>query len=457
MMKRTLQRTGGIFFSGALVLMLGGCVHNVVPSSELVKETRKLGTQPPKRFQSSYTGGKVRDGWLRSFRDPTLNRLVAEAQRNNPDIQLAAARVEKAAALMNLTASGLYPTLGVSGTHYQRNYTYKNGDHYKTTGVFTIGWEPDIWGRVSNLTVADAELTVAQLADYEWARQSLSATTAKAWFLLGADKMIADFARQVVTIQKKAEEVLQKRAKIGQGNMRDVHMIRGMLAEAQDTLQSALAAKDRDTRALETLIGRYPGNRIKAYALRGVTGRVPTGVPLGLLNRRPDIIAAQYRVASAFHKTEAAKLLRLPTLDLSLQLGYETLEERLAKLFAGLFMPLFDGGNIQAQIDAATADQKAAIAAYRKAVLNAYREVETALSRERYLARRYAYLNTMVREYKTAYEMTDKNYKIGQGTILDVLQAQSKWINARILRTQVMKERLVNRVNLHLALGGSFK
>ena len=456
-MKMIVKRSGTLLVSGALALGLSGCVHNVVPSSELVKETKGLGVQPPKKFRSSYAGGAVRDGWLRDFRDPTLNRLVTEAQKNNPDLQAAAARVEKAAALMNLTASGLYPTLGLSGTHYQRNYTYRNGDHYKTTGLFTIGWEPDIWGRVSNLTVSDAELTVAQLAEYEWARQSLSATTAKAWFLVGGDKMIADFARQVVAIQKKATEVLEKRAQIGQGNMRDVHMIRGMLAEAHDTLQAALAAKDRDTRALETLIGRYPGNTIKARNLRGVYGRVPTGVPLGLLNRRPDIIAAQYRVASAFHKTEAAKLLRLPTLDLSIQLGYETLEERIAKLFAGIFMPLFDGGNIQSQIDAATADQKAAIAAYKKAVLAAYREVETALAQERYLANRYRYINTMVKEYKTAYDMTYKNYKIGQGTILDVLQAQTKWINAKIQRTLVLRERLVNRVNLHLALGGSFK
>jgi NodT family efflux transporter outer membrane factor (OMF) lipoprotein len=450
-MRRT---TTGLALAGALLLT--GCVHNVVPTKEVVDATKKSGVQPPKRFQSSYTGGKVRDGWLRSFRDPTLNRLVKEAQKNNPDLQVAAARVEKAAAMMNLTASGLYPSLSLSGSHNQRNYVYKDDNHYKSRAVFLIGWEPDIWGRISNLTVSDAELTVAQLADYEWARQSLSATTAKAWFLLGADKMIADFARQVVAIEKKAETVLQKRAQIGQGNMRDVHMIRGMLAEAQDTLQASLAAKDRDTRALETLVGRYPSNLIKAHNLRGVYGRVPTGVPMGLLNRRPDIIAAQYRVAAAFHKTEAAKLLKLPTLDLSIQLGYESLEERLAKLFAGVLMPLFDGGNIQAQIDAATADQKAAIAAYKKAVLNAYREVETALAQERYLARRHAYLNTMVKEYKSAYDMTYKNYTIGQGTILDVLQAQSKWINARILRTQVMKERLLNRVNLHLARGGSF-
>jgi outer membrane protein TolC len=97
------------------------------------------------------------------------------------------------------------------------------------------------------------------------------------------------------------------------------------------------------------------------------------------------------------------------------------------------------------------------MANYRSVVLSAYREVEDALANERHLKHREHYLSTMVKEFKTAYDMTDANYNIGQGTILDVLNAQSKWINAKILQTQVRKERLINRINLHLALGGSFE
>ena len=449
-----------LLFSAIAVLMLGGCAHNVVPTKNLTEEVKATGPQAPGRFRSSYVGGQVRDGWLRSFRDPTLNKLVKEAQKSNPDLMVAATRVERAAAMMRLTHSGMMPKLDISGSFIDRNwdYNYKQREdrHYRGTAYFGFSWEPDLWGRIANELHADAERTVATLADYEWARQSLSANTAKAWFLLGADKQIADFYARLVRIQRQAQEVLEKRAEIGQGNMRDVHMIRGMVAEARDGLQAAKAAKEQDARALETLIGRYPSASVRGKNLRAVTGRVPSGVPADLLNRRPDIIAAQYRVASAFHDTEAIKLLRLPRITIGVNLGYDSIQQSLAKLIGGLFMPVYDAGEIQAKIDAATADQKAAIALYRKTVLDAYREVENALANERHLARRYAYLNTMVKEYKSAYEMTDKNYKIGQGTILDVLQAQSKWINARILRTQVMKERLINRVNLHLALGGSF-
>ena len=457
MKRQTIRRTA---FAASAALLLAGCAQNVLPSKTVNAEVRKNAPKAPSHYRSSYVGGAVRDNWLREFRDPTLNRLVTEAQKNNPDLMVAASRVEKAAAIMQLTHSGMMPQLGISGNVVDRNWDYNYLDrddrHYRGSIYFNLSWEPDLWGRVANALNSDAEATIATLADYAWARQSLSAATARAWFLLGSDQMIQNFYTQLVGIQKKAETILTKRAKIGQGNMRDVHMIRGMVAEAQEGLQTAKQAKEEDTRALETLIGRYPGNRLRAHRLRAVTGRVPSGVPLDLLNRRPDIIAAQYRVASAFHNTEAMRLLRLPRITVSAQLGVDTIQQSLAKLIGGLFMPVFDAGAIQAKIDAASADQKAAIADYKKAVLNAYREVENALANERHLARRYAYLNTMVREYKAAYEMTDKNYKIGRGTILDVLQAQSKWINARIVRTQVMKERLINRVNLHLALGGSF-
>ena len=441
--------------SVAVAMLLGGCAHNVVPTSDVNVAVKANAVKSPKRFQSSYTGGKVADGWLRSFRDPTLNRLVKEAQRNNPDLKKVVARVEKAAALMNITYSGLMPTLNLKGNYQFRSWEASNR-HDKGDISLALSWEPDLWGRVANEVASDSEMTIATIADFEWARQSLSAQTARAWFLLGSDKMLYDFYRQVIAIQKKARDILEKRAKIGQGNMRDVHMIKGMLAEAQDGAQRLKAQKQMHARALETLIGRYPANSIKGKYLKRVRGRVPAGVPADLLNRRADIIAAQYRVASAFHHVKSVELLRLPRIDLEVRAGSDIIQHSMAKFIGGIFMPVFDAGKIQAKIDAATAEQKEAIANYEKVVLNALREVENYLALDKQLARREYYLDTMVKEYKSAYDMTYKNYKIGQGTILDVLSAQSKWINARILRTQVLRDRLINRVNLHLALGGSF-
>jgi len=446
-----------ILLSAGVAALLGGCSHyNVVPGTILDGKIKQEAPNAPAAFKSSYLGGKVQDGWLKTFRDPTLNQLVKEGQQHNPDLLISLTRIERAVALMRLTHADQMPQLSLKSNYQYRSWEASE-KHDKGDISLSLGWEPDLWGRVANALTSDAELTVATMADFEWARQSLSAQTARAWFLLGSDKMIYDFQKKVLAIQTKAEKILRERAAIGAGNLRDVHMMRGMVAEARDNLQSALSAKEQDARALETLIGRYPANALKAKKLRAVTGRVPSGIPLDLLNRRADIVAAQFRVASSFHHVESIRLLRLPRITLEGKLGADVIQGSIAKFIGGIFMPIFDAGRIQAKIDAASADQRAALAYYRRVVLNAYREVEDALAQERHLKHREAYLATMVKEFKTAYDMTDENYKIGQGTILDVLNAQNKWINAKILRTQLRKERLINRINLHLALGGSFE
>ena len=448
------HRTLPLLLSTAAALLLGGCATDTVIPNEDV--TALQAKQPhPAHYASSYVGGKVQDNWLRTFRDSTLNQLVREAQQNNPDIKIAAQRIAQAEAIMRFTGTGMMPQLNLQGTYTQRSWEAQ-GKHGRGNIVLALNWEPDIWGKISHQTKRDAFSMEAQSAYYAWARQSLSANTAKLWFLVASDRMIYEFANQVVAIQTKAQHILDQRAKIGQGNMRDVHMSRAMVAEAKENRTAALSAKERDTRALEVLIGRYPANALHAKRLPSVPTRVPAGIPADLLNRRPDIIAAQYQVAAAFHNTKAVKLLRLPRITLSGQAGADVIQDTMAKLIGGLFMPIFDAGAIQAQIDAATAEQKIAIENYRNTVLNAYREVENALALEQQLATRYAYISTMVKEYKTTYDMTKKNYEIGQGTYIDVLTVQAKWISAQIQKLQIHKERLINRVNLHLALGGSF-
>lgn len=449
------NRISPFLLSTAAALLLGGCATDAVMPKEDISALQTK--QPhPAHYASSYVGGKVQDNWLRTFRDRTLDQLVREAQMNNPDIKIAAQRIAQAEAIMRYTKTGMMPQFNIRGSYYSDRTFDVNGDKGTGSLVLSLDWEPDIWGKVAHRTKRDAFTMQAQGAYYEWARQSLSANTAKLWFLVASDRMIYEFADQVVTIQSKAQDILAQRAKIGQGNMRDVHMSRAMVAEAKETRTAALSAKERDTRALEVLIGRYPDNALHAKQLPPVPAQVPAGIPADLLNRRPDIIAAQYEVASAFHNIKATELLRLPSITLSAQAGASILQDTLTRIIAGLFMPVFDAGAIQAQIDAASAEQKIAIENYRNTVLKAYQEVENALALEKHLASRHAYISTMVKEYKTTYDMTKENYEIGQGTYIDVLTVQTKWINAQILKLQIHKERMLNRINLHLALGGSF-
>jgi len=444
-----------IALSGALLLLLSGCAQNVANYDKAVADVKEKSHLPntPGHFGTPTKRATVQDNWIRTFHDRKLDRLVREAQRHNPDLRIASARVEQAIALTNLAASDLKPTVDLVGFYHDKN---DEGLSEIAFGGGSISWEPDVWGRVQNVVLAHQEMTAAQIADYEFARQSLAATTAKAWFSLNADSRIYDFSKEIVEIQRKGLKVLTAREEIGQGTKRDVHLSKALLASAQDSAQAALSSKERSQRALEVLLGRYPSGKIASGALDKTPPRIPTGMPAQILERRPDMIAAEARVAAAFHQKASADLLHLPSVRLKLGLGPNTINDAISSLSAGLFAPLYTGGAIEAEVAKANAEQKAAIAAYAKTALKAFQEVENALAMDKHLATRLKYVTTMVKEYQTAYKMTVEKYRIGESTILDILIIQGKWISAEIKRLQLIKNRLNNRVNLHLALGGSF-
>ena len=444
-----------VILYSTLALFFTGCAQNVPTHDDAVAKVTN-GKDSPKiisQFASPHTQGIVRDDWIRTFHDRKLDRLVREGEKDNPNIRIAAARVERAIALTNLTSASLMPTVDIGGFYHENNDA---GSREISWGGFAASWEPDVWGRVSNLVAADKAFTHSQLADLEYARQSLAAQIAINWFDLNANSRIYEFNKEIVKIQKKGLFVLTKREEIGKGNKRDVHLSNALLASAQDAARASLDAKERSQRALEVLIGRYPAAKIDPAKLTRSLPKIPAGLPAQILERRPDIMAAQERVAAAFYQEKSAKLLKMPNVRLKLGIGPNSINDAITSLTAGLFAPLYTGGAIEAQVATATAEQKEAIAAYADTALRALHEVENALASEKHLAARYTYVSTMVKEYKTAYNMTIETYRIGESTILDILIIQGKWIKAEIIKMTIAKQRLVNRVKLYLALGGSF-
>ncbi len=439
------------------ILLFSGCAHMVPTHDEAVASIKSEdnNTKVPQHYSQNASTKAVENHWIYTFKDPTLNKLVKEAQQNNPNLKVAKARVERAFALTSLTESELKPMIGALGQYRDNN---AEGSNEVSFGGLGVSWEPDLWGRVANNVAAEKELTEATIADYHFAQQSLAANTAKAWFLLSANYEIVRFSKEVLALQEKGLRVLTAREEIGQGNKRDVHVSKALVASAKRSLSVANLAKERSQRAIEVLIGQYPSASLKAKRLYAVPARIPSaGLPAQLLERRPDLIAAEAHVAAAFHQKQSTELLHLPSINLTLGVGPNSINDAITNFAAGIFAPLYTGGAIEAQVETATADQKAAIASYGDTVLHAFQEVENALSREKHLSTQAKYLQTMVSEYKIAYEMTTQKYRIGESSILDVILTQGEWINAEIARVQVLKERLINRVNLHLALGGSFE
>ena len=399
--------------------------------------------------------GLVDDGWLKSFNDQQLEEIVDEALRiQNPNMRILASQVDRAEAAARLAGAALKPNVGLA-SGISENLDEGGPGTSVSGSTVAISWEADVWGRVQAGANAAVENLRATVADFEFARQSLAANVAKSWYLAIELQGQEDLALEVVDIRKELLKVVETREELGVVSVQDVYLARSDLDSAENVVRQTVAGQREARRALEVLIGRYPGAQIKiAPKLVPVPPPISAGLPSQLLERRPDLIAADRRVAREFFLTEEARLAHLPRFSLTLGAGFGDV---ISSLTAGLVAPLYTGGALEAQLDGATASQQAAIAAYGAAALNAFEEVESALTNERLLAEREGFLQSIVgNEYK-AYEIERIRYDEGATDILSVLQIQSRWIAGRIALLRIQNQRLAQRINLHLALGGSFE
>jgi multidrug efflux system outer membrane protein len=218
-------------------------------------------------------------------------------------------------------------------------------------------------------------------------------------------------------------------------------------------------------RALEALLGRYPAADVEvATQLVKPVGPVPAGLPSELLERRPDVVAAERRVAAAFFGVKEAQAARLPTIKLTASVTSLTsdmvvlqdLDQPVWSLGGSLLQPVFHGGALQTQVRIRTAEQKQAIAEYGRIGARAFAEVEDALSAEAGSARRANVLARAVAENQTALEFAQQRFKVGSGDMRAVSQQQLALLGTNSALIRMQSERLVQRVNLYLALGGGF-
>lgn len=448
--------------SAVALLALAGCTAAPSPAPtqpEILEEALPETTVIPEEFAAGpEDSGEVDDGWLESFDDTQLVALAAEALENNLDLRVAAAQVDRAAGLNRVAGSGLKPTVSLGA-----NISDTTGDGAASGTDYSAGiaasWEADVWGRVRAEAAAGEATLQASVEDFEYARQSLVANAAKSWFLATELRMQLANAEEAVEIYQELLELVEARQEFGRASMQEVHLARADLASGEEALRQARSAQEQSVRSLEVLLSRYPSAELEAREqLVSVPPPMPVGLPSQLLERRPDLRAAERRVAAAFYQAEEARLARLPRFTLTAGVGgSDALSNAIGSLGAGLVAPLFSGGALAGQLDAANADQQAAIASYGRAALKAFEEVETAISNERLYREREEYLRIAVDENKKAWELAKVQYESGRIDLLSLLQLQGRWLGTRIGLVRIQNERLALRVNLHLALGGSFE
>jgi multidrug efflux system outer membrane protein len=438
-------------------LIISGCALEQPPvQDEMVVAALPTVEVPAEWSAEELDTGLVDNGWIETFGDLKLVELVDEAMANSPDLRISAAQVDRAAALLDNADAALQPGVSLAGDVTGVD-TGSRSDTASSAGV-GVSWELDVWGRVRAGAAATEESLRATRADFEFARQSLAARVANAWFLNTESTLQVDLAEEITTVYKSTLDIAEKKQKVGKVTMKDVHLARANLATSEDALRQSKIAWNETVRALEVLLGRYPSAELEAAErLVAVPPQIPAGTPSDIIARRPDLISAERRVAAAFFRTEEARLASLPSFSLTGGVGTSSMASSISSLGAGVSMPLFDGGALEAQLDVVTADQEASIANYGSVLLRAFQEVETALINEKFLQQREELLATVVEENAKALELSRKEYEVGKIGLENVLLTQAYWVAARISLINIKNQRLFQRVNLHLALGGSFE
>ncbi|MBE2215361.1 MAG: efflux transporter outer membrane subunit [Opitutaceae bacterium] len=445
-------------------ILLAGCATKSPPSAqELRDQTGTLSTiVPADGWKGGATAGPVADNWLATFADPQLDALVAEALANNPDLKVAATRVEQAGEYVAIARGALWPTVGVYASGGEN---MGGGDALQMITV-RASWEIDVWGRVRyGRNAAEASYQSVQ-ADFAFARQSLAATVAKGWFTATETLLQIRIAEQMVAAAQELVNLAGKRHQVGIGTEQDVALARASLGDAQDSLMQVKLAHEQAKRALELLIGRYPAAELAARdSLLRVTTPIPAGLPLEMLERRPDLVAAERRVAVAFNRVGEAKAAMLPKISINANvanLASDILELKqdfqnpAGGIGASLLAPVFTGGQLQAQVRIRTLEQKEATADYARVALRALGDVENALAAAQTLRDREAVLERTLGDHRRALELAQTSYRIGTTDLRAVQQQQLRVQSAELALLRVRSEQLAQRANLHLALGGSF-
>jgi NodT family efflux transporter outer membrane factor (OMF) lipoprotein len=257
-----------------------------------------------------------------------------------------------------------------------------------------------------------------------------------------------------------------ERQRIGQTSEQDVRLTRADVASIEDAVRNLEGAYEDAQRGLEVLLGRYPAAEIEIpLEFIEMPGPVPVGLPSELLQRRPDVISADRRVAASFARVDSAQAAKLPSLTLTGSLG--TASDDLGgaldpanviwNLGANLLVPILDQGGRELGVEITTAQQEAAVADYGATGLRAFSEVESTLTQENVLADREGFLERSVEDNREAYRLAEVQYNVGAIDQLSLLQIQTRVFSAESQLVSIQGARLTNRVDLHLALGGSFE
>jgi len=449
----------------ALAALLAGC-STPVPQS-----------LPPQMLPRTFTGPLPSDAkvwpepsWWRGFGDAQLTALVEQAQDGNRDVAIAAARVMQAEAQSTIQRSALFPQIG-GGADYQRGGCSGQGcaryPNAKQFGLnFNASYELDFWGLArDNLRAANEQLKAARFAQQSVAL-TVTANVGSQYLNVLAIRRRIVIANQNIAAINSILDIIKLKVKSGAASRLDLAREQAQLEQVQAQLPSLETLEKQALYSLAVLLGRPPeGFDVTPADLEKILPPVVgAGLPSELLLRRPDIAQAEANLASAHANVDAARAAFLPQISLTGSGGF--VSTAIGTLLqgssfgyaygAGLLQTIFDGGKLAGQKDLAEATQKEFVAAYQNAALNAYADVEFALTQVANTSRAQDHLTREIEAAGEAFQISQLQYRQGVADLLTVLQAQQQLFGAQDQLVQTVLANRLAAIHLYEALGGGW-
>ncbi len=447
------------------LLLLAACSQN----AEFVRPSSPIPHAWPTSYPEADTGLGAKTHWRTFFTDPQLRVLIDLALANNRDLRIAAGRVEEARAQYGIAKADRVPSVSLVGSgNATRTPADLSGSGVDSTGqrydlsLSTVSFELDFWGRIAGLTEA---ARVSYLATEEARRAvylSLVADVASAYFTLLQMNDLATLARSMVDLRQQSLALIEKGRDLGGTYDFDVQQASGILETSRASLDGVLHQRQTAINRIHFLVGYAAVTLPTEGTLKGrsIGEDLAPGLPADVLLVRPDVIAAEQRLAAAHANIGAARAAFLPKILLTAGLGVAS--QGLAGLFNGgawsfqpvMSMPLFDGGRLASSVDVAQARKVIGVAEYEKTIQMAFREVADLLSSKAALSSQLKASVASLRAQEFRFQIVQARYNTGLVSYLDVLEGQRELVAAQEMGIQVRRAQLESSAQLFKALGG---
>jgi NodT family efflux transporter outer membrane factor (OMF) lipoprotein len=469
--------------AGSLVLLLGACAANPPVENGATVPVATAWKQP-----AAISAGKpavITAPWWRAFADPALDRLIAQALSGNFDLRIALSRYDAAMAAARIAGADLYPSVRANvaaerrkiarrefeqtyGTEHSFEGPRVNNPTNRFVVATEVGYEIDLWGRVRKAVAAGEAEAQASAFDLDATRLSLAAMIARTYFSMRTLDTRLALGKQQLETANAALELALRRRQAGVADATESLRLQRDIRQLEEGRQTLLEERAAAENQLAVLLGKPPAEvrlAVGGSATTIAVPEVPVRLPVQVFAQRPDVRAAQARLIAAQARGGEAQSAALPRLTLGGTVGFTT---DVLRLLIGsssfgwavgpqLQLPLFEGGRIQARIDAAQSEAEQAQYAYQLAALRAFEEVENALGAVATSAERFRATDDSLRVLAQMQTDLERQLQAGRLGRLSLLSAQAGLLSAQEARLLAHQARLDAAITLYKALGGGWE